>query len=400
MDRRKFLKMAAGASAMTVLPLRREACAADTVPGAARQFKPGPKARVFLAGADRGSPEQSVKQAVRACAEAATDFSWLAKGDTVFVKPVANSGNPYPATTSPIAVAAMIALLREKGAGRVICGDMSGVEHVRFSPTGLSGSSRRLMVASGIASVVQASGGELHFFEEAGWEAFHEEDPASGSHWNKGLMMPDVLKTVQHIVLMPRCGRHVLAGSTLGLKAAVGYWRHDTRLEYHRDAASFHEKTAEGNTVESLIKKQRLVVTLADRLLATFGPDDGYVHEPDCGLVIASDSVTAHDMVSLAWLLKNRRLMPESEKSGYMDTSTIVPRVGNHMVVSWLGGMGQALASDTLIKNPLDTIWDDRVLNRSYEICGGVPVIVLGAANDAVGEGLKKRLTDMTAIPA
>ena len=83
-------------------------------------------------------------------------------------------------------------------------------------------------------------------------------------------MMPEILKSMQHIVLMPRCSRHVLAGSTLGLKAAVGYWRHDTRLEYHHAASSFHEKTAEGNTVGTLLKKQRLVISAADKVLATF----------------------------------------------------------------------------------------------------------------------------------
>ena len=88
-------------------------------------------------------------------------------------------------------------------------------------------------------------------------------------------MMPNILKDVDHIVLMPRCGRHVLAGSTLGLKAAVGYWRTDTRLEYHRDAATFHEKTAEANTARILLDKQRIVVSAADRILTTFGPDDG-----------------------------------------------------------------------------------------------------------------------------
>ena len=139
------------------------------------------------------------------------------------------------------------------------------------------------------------------------------------------VMMPDILKEVQHIVLMPRCGRHVLAGSTLGLKAAVGYWRHDTRLEYHHDASTFHEKTAEANTVETLRKKQRLVVTAADKILTTIGPDKGYIFQPDIGLVIASESVVAHDMVSLAWLLENRCLMPDTEKNGFIDTSKWFP---------------------------------------------------------------------------
>ena len=45
----------------------------------------------------------------------------------------------------------MVELLTEKGARRVIVGDMSGIGHVKLSPGGLSGSSRRLMEASGMA---------------------------------------------------------------------------------------------------------------------------------------------------------------------------------------------------------------------------------------------------------
>jgi hypothetical protein len=213
-------------------------------------------------------------------------------------------------------------------------------------------------------------------------------------------MMPNILKEVQHIVLMPRCSRHILAGSSLGMKAAVGYWRHDTRLEYHRDAATLQEKTAESNTVSTLITKQRLVISAANKLLTTYGPDKGYVFEPDNGLIIASGSVVAHDMVSLAWLLENRRIIPPSERDGFTDTSTVVPRIANHMVTSWLGGWRPALASETITKNDLHTIWDDRVLNHSYDLFGGVPAVLLEAANSAVSENLKNRLGRMTAFPA
>ena len=210
--------------------------------------------------------------------------------------------------------------------------------------------------------------------------------------------MPNILKEVQHIILMPRCSRHILAGSSLGMKAAVGYWRHDTRLEYHRDAATLQEKTADGNTVTTLSTKQRLVISAADKLLTTFGPDRGYVFEPDIGLIIASDSVVAHDMVSLAWLLENRRMIPASKKDGFLDTNKVVPRIVNHLVTHWLGGWRPALSSETMSKNSLNTIWDDRVLNHSYEILGGVPVILLASANNALPEELKNRLVRMTAF--
>ncbi len=399
MKRRDFLKVAAGASVLAVCPST-ISLGASQIPMNKKKLAPGNPAKVYLSGIKRGAEEKQIKLAVRSSAEAATDFSWLSRGDSVFIKPVVNSGHPYPATTRPIAIAAMVELLREKGAGRVIVGDMSGVQNVRFTPTSLSGSSRKLMESSGMAKVVQAAGAELHFFEESGWNSFYEDVPAAHTYWKRPLMMPNILKDVQHIVLMPRCARHVLAGSSLGMKAAVGYWRHDTRLEYHRDAATLQEKTAEGNTVETLCTKQRLVLSAADKILTVFGPDDGYVFEPDNGLVIASQSVVAHDMVSLAWLLENRSRIPQSKKHDFRDNSQLFARLGNHAVVSWLSGWGTALASETLTKNDLNNIWDDRVLIHACEVFGGVPGIMLEPANKEVPEDLKTRLNMMTAYQA
>lgn len=90
-------------------------------------------------------------RAVQETARAATDFGWLASGDSVLIKPALNSGNPYPATTSPEGIRAMVELLREKGAGRVIVSDMSGIEHVKLTPERLKGSIREFMHASGMA---------------------------------------------------------------------------------------------------------------------------------------------------------------------------------------------------------------------------------------------------------
>jgi uncharacterized protein (DUF362 family) len=397
MNRREFLKTAAGVATMIACSMEDKLNAA---PAAQRGSPPvkGRETKVFLAGVGRGISEEGMKAAVRAVAEAATDFSWLSKGDAVFIKPALNSGNPYPATTNPTAIAAMVEILKEKGAGRVIVGDMSGIEHVKLSETGLRGSSRRLMESSGMARAVQEAGAEIHFFEEAGWKAFFEDAPAAGTHWKGGIMMPNILKDIHHIILMPRCARHVLAGSTLGLKAAVGYWRTDTRLEYHRDASTFQEKTAEGNTVETLRKKQRLVLSSANKVLTTFGPDNGYVFQPETGLVIASESVVAHDMVSLAWLLETRRSIPPSAREGFKDPYNYQLAVSfvNHWVVGKLGGWGPVFTAAKLDRNDINRIWDDRVLNRAFHIFGGMPRVILEAANNSLPADLKKRLGDMT----
>jgi uncharacterized protein (DUF362 family) len=396
MRRREFLEMITGAIAMALLPwshARGSAKAAESE----NPSTPGPDADVYIAGVPKGAAESDLKRALKETAQAADNFSWLSRGDTVFIKPALNSGNPYPATTSPAAVAAVVELLKERGAGRVLLGDMCGVEHVKLTPEKLTGSSRQLMHETGMARAAEAAGAQLHFFEEAGWNAFYEDHPVKGGHWKGPIMMPGILKEVDHIILMPRCARHVLAGSTLGLKAVVGWWRNDTRLEYHYHAGDLHEKTAEGNAVSTLMAKQRLVISAADKILTTFGPDQGHVTQPETGLVLASRSVVAHDMVSLAWLLDNRRNVPESEKGIFSDpyTSQMAVAFINRMVVKWLGGWGKAFGSQRLVRKDINAISDDRILNCAYQIFGGRPKVILNGVNDAVPDEIKRRLNSM-----
>jgi uncharacterized protein (DUF362 family) len=357
---------------------------------------------VALASVARGEGEEAVERAVRRAALAASDFAWLSRGDTVMIKPVCNSGNVYPATTDPVALRAMIRLLFERGAGRVLVADMSGVQAVRFSPDSLRGSTRALMQSSGMLDAVQDAGAEIVAFEEAGWDAFVEEQPAVAAHWSEPVMMPSVLSEVDHVVLMPRCGRHLLAGSTLGLKAAVGWWRHDSRLVYHREGARLPELTAEANSVPSLLSKQRLVLTSATKVLTTFGPDEGHVLEPETGLVIASPSVVANDMVSLAWLIESRRAVPEEALDGGFDDPHqlgLARALVNRVVTLWLGGFGQMLKARTPPRSELASIWDDRVLRRAFDVFGGVPRVELIAASATLPRSIRDGLSREIELP-
>jgi uncharacterized protein (DUF362 family) len=250
------------------------------------------------------------------------------------------------------------------------------------------------MESCGVTRAAVEAGGELYFPEEDGWSAFFEDHPVSGSSWRSGIMMPNILKEVDHIVLLPRCSRHALAGATLGLKAAVGYWRTDSRFEYHHDARTFHAKTAEANTVPSLREKQRLTLTVADKVLATFGPDKGFVATPATGIVFASESLVAHDMVSLAWLIEARKTVPQKHKRWFKDpySAGLFVNVGNRWITSLLAGILKALTADSLKRNDLRTIWDDRILDRSYQLLGGVPRLELMEANPLVPSDLRKQM--------
>lgn len=396
--RRQLHKLGAAALVAASLPRRRAHAA---VPNGDLAYSGSPARKVAVAGVPKGSGAESTAGAVRRVAQEATDFSWLSRGDTVLIKVVCNSGNEYPTTTDPVAVNAMVRLLTEKGAGRVIVGDMSGVQAVRFSPDDTSGSTRELMAQNGIARAAEEAGAEVVAFEEAGWDGFFEQAPVDGESWQRPLMMPNVLLESDHVILMPRCGRHILAGSTLGLKAAVGWWRHDSRYEYHHAASTFSQKTAEANTAPILLAKQRLVLSSATKVLTTFGPDNGFVAEPETGLVLASPSVVAHDMVSLAWLLDNQRTAtPADQREGLLDDpnqSEFAVNFANRIVNLWLGGgLSGAFSADTLERYDMDTIWDDRVLGRAFQIAGGVPRLEYETVG--VPEPVRARLVSATTL--
>jgi uncharacterized protein (DUF362 family) len=348
---------------------------------------------VHATGVQANTPANEKIKAIQNVATAATDFSWLTSGDSVFIKPTVNSGKMYPATTDPLAVIALIRLLKGKGAGRIVLGDLAGIKDVRFYKDFIRGSTRSIMEQTGIAQASQQEGGEVLCFEEAGWDGFFPETPLKGTHWKNPLMVPSVLKEMDHLILLPRCARHLMAGATLGMKAAVGYLRTDTKIELHRDAHTFHEKIAEANTIPSLLNKQRLVLTVADKVLSTFGPNDGYVTAPNPGLVIASNSLLSHDMVSLAWLMENRSCTPQKERMKPNDTSKRFANASNRNTVFLLSRQRiTTLRSEPLRKTDLKTILDDPVLHHAFSLHDCIPQVIIKPINGSVPDELYTKL--------
>ncbi len=401
MSRRAFTAAVGATGAALALPIRANAAPKILGPEDLK-VAPGARVPVGLAGVARNSDATATENAVAEAVRAVSDLSWLSRGDSVLIKVAANSGNVYPATTDPAALRAMIELLREHGAGRIVVADMSGVQAIRFTPDSLTGSSRELMVSAGLASVAEAMDAEVHAFEEAGWDGFFAERPVATGSWKREILLPNVLREVDHVVLMPRCSRHVLAGSTLALKCAVGWWRHDSRLEYHHDASTFAQKTADANTLPTLREKQRLVVTSATKVMALFGPDTGHVVAPETGLIFASTDALAHDLVSLSWLLATRAAVPSDEREAFMgdpNTSATSVNLINRMVTTWLGGVGKAFSAERLEPWPTHDVWNDRVLRRAFEISGGVPDVELAHVG-GVSDRLIGTLAGAVRLPA
>lgn len=356
----------------------------------------GATALVAVEAVARGAAAETVVVAVKRVAEAASDFSWLSRGDVVFVKPVGNSGNRYPATTSPLAVQGLVNLLREKGADRIIVGDKSGVQSVYQDDRKQRGASRQLYTQNGLHQAAVDSGAEVHYFEEAGYQAYFGDRPEHPqSHWQGEVMLPEILTRVDHVVLLPRVSRHTLAGATLGLKAAVGWLRDDSRLELHRDARSFLEKIVEINDTTTLRQKLRLVLTVATRVQTTLGPDRGFAAEPDPGLVFASESLLAHDMAALGWLLWNREYeTPAAQLSWFHDPYQTYPGAMNRAFVGYIWGVGELLKSETYPTKPILSAATDPQLSWAAHLWGGFPQLELGEVGTALPPALKQYLLE------
>jgi len=392
MGRREFLEAGLVAAFAAAVP----GCArtsAITVPSAQPSTPVRAGKTVAVAGVARGAPSAALARAVRDAALAATDLTWLRRGDRVLLKVASNSPNPYPATTHPVAVSAMTELLRDRGA-TVMVGDQAGVQDVHHTRAKQRGSTRAAFRANGIERAAVVSGAELVAFEEAGYDGYTATAPAS-SHFRREIFLPRVLGEVDHVVVLPRVSRHCLAGSTLGLKTAVGWLREDSRLDLHREDATFLEKCAEINAVPALQDRLRLVLSVGTRLQTTVGPDFGWTAEPEVGVVLASEHLLDHDLASLAYLLEMvERETPWTERA--RDPYPGLSSTLNRLFVWWVWGTDALSGMEGYEAPPLASPWDCRILRRGCAVLGGRPAKLVLDAVDAVPpaalcEAIKRR---------
>ena len=341
--------------------------------------------------------ELNSRMAVReVCRE--LDWSWLRRGDSVFVKLSSNSGDVHPAATSPNAVRGIVAELLDRGAGRVLVGDQGGVEYVRLAKGDKRhGSTEALMRKNGLHEAIVDSGARPYAFDEYGYETgyFQASLPLGDSHWREPPYVAKVIREVDHIIYLPRLASHVLAGYTHGHKIAVGWLRDDSRFQMHFEAGSFQEKYVEVNYIPDIRERLRLVITLAEQVLLNVGPDVGTIATPDSWIVIASSRLANHDAVSVAVLAYVDGKTPDgvhfippaygslSNFANWTFLSQIVPV---HTGIPW--GKPRMLSYQRLRTHRYQTgIASDLALSRAYQILGGrptsIPVHSAGRAPDA-----------------
>ncbi|NIO07805.1 MAG: hypothetical protein GTO40_07270, partial [Deltaproteobacteria bacterium] len=127
-----------------------------------------------------------------------------------------------------------------------------------------------------------------------------------------------------------------------------------------------------------LRQKLRLVLTVATKVQTTFGPDRGFAAEPDPGLIFSSESLLAHDMISLGWLLWSREYAtPKGRIAWHRDPYLSYPGTFNRLFVGYIWGLRQFLRSETYGTVPIQSVRTDPVISRAATIWGGLPRLEL-----------------------
>ncbi len=316
MQRREFMRLSgaamAGLSVGACLPVRSRPAWPARAEGQgllAVEGVPGPP-----------FSEAQIRAALTRAIDAVGGLAFLAQARrggprrTVLVKPALNSSQPFPATTSPLSIAHVVRLIKERDPdARVIVGDRSGI----FWPTGTLHNFEATGIARAVAEERRAfaarvggrfaeKGADIELVDlgDEGWVGVH---PAGADHWRFGFGVPRLLDRVTDIVLLPRCSAHVLTGHTMALKLQVGLCRPADRMAFHYLAMFAPEMGALMTELNLAIADRiRLIVMDATYAQGALGPDFGPSFP--AGLVLASRDLVTADVAGLAAMRLGYRL--------------------------------------------------------------------------------------------
>jgi uncharacterized protein (DUF362 family) len=207
---------------------------------------------------------------------------FVKRGETILVKP--NLSYPVPPDmgpelTHPDVIVAIVRLLKENGAGRILVGDQS-VLGVRTRDT---------FRITGIGKAVEKAGGELCPFDEEPRILVDVPDP----FFFDKLSLPKAAVEADAIINVPKMKTHFLVYVTLGLKNLLG-------LLTFKDRRKFHRTVDLAYVLTDIAKVLKPRLSMVDGLIAMegFGPHGGTPRRMD--VVVSGRDTVAVDAVAAA----------------------------------------------------------------------------------------------------
>jgi len=209
---------------------------------------------------------------------------------SILIKINLNTADPYPASTDPVMLTALLGFLRERNLPRLWVGDCSSVRSV---PT------RKTVAKTGILGAISGMADFL-CFDDGPWVSV----PIPGRYM-KEVTVPRFALEADRIISLANIKSHREADFSLGMKLAVGFVHPVERFPLHRD--HLHEKIPE----ISLAVPPDLTIIDGRTVFITGGPDTG--ERARCDTVIVGTDIVATDVTAYGILVdakkKNNRMM-------------------------------------------------------------------------------------------
>ena len=200
----------------------------------------------------------------------------IESGDEVLLKPNYNSADPPPASTDPEFLSALVELLYEHGAGKVVVGE-SSMQTL---------STRKVMEKTGALRKLSTSGAEIVFFDEGKWVGVDV-----GGKYLKRVSLPQRALHADKLVYCCCMKTHFKADFSLSLKLAIGFVKGSERITFH--LMHLKEKIADLN----LVVHPNLIIMDGRKCFITGGPFNGETREPN--VILASGDRVAMDVEAI-----------------------------------------------------------------------------------------------------
>jgi uncharacterized protein (DUF362 family) len=205
------------------------------------------------------------------------------KDDTILLKPNYNTADPFPGSSDPNFIRAVIEMLYEAGAGKVIVGERTAFLH-----------SRRVLEKAGIIEVAEQAGAKVAVFGRDGWRALLDiggwrRVRVPGGRFLHKVSLPKEAFETDKIVYVPLIKTHHAAGFTGSIKLSMGL------VKPFFDQMRFHSRNLQEKLAElGLVVKPDLIIMDARKVFITGGPAKGELRMPN--LILASGNQVAVDV--------------------------------------------------------------------------------------------------------
>lgn len=203
--------------------------------------------------------------------------NFINPGDKVLLKPNFNTADPYPASSDPNFLEAVINIVKKANPAKVILGDSCTFAQ----------KTEQVMKKLGIFELGQKLGIEVVNFDKG--DFVKKRIPGK---YLKALKVPAILEQVDKLILLPCLKTHRYARFTMSLKLGVGFMKTSERIKLHT-FGHLGQKIAEIN----MAYQPDLIILDGRKAFVTQGPEQGDLVEPN--ILMAGTDRVAVDVESL-----------------------------------------------------------------------------------------------------